>query len=188
MVQILPRVPPFRIVPPAACCRDLSPFLIVPPIISPRFPLLRIPVSSCFAFGTLLLCAAETFQKCGKVLHLLSKLSDFTILVAWRSSRNAFCCIGRPQVRSVFLLVFCPPQQKSLPTPLDSVTNFSAGFCFCATRKIQLRRPRREKHGFESTIVAQMAPEGCLFPQRNVQSVQGPPPTCSRTQTEVVEN
>ena len=104
----MPRVPQFRIVPPAACCRDLSPFLIVPPSILPRFPLLRISVSSYFALGTLPLCAAETFQKCGKVLHLLSKLSDFTILIAWRSSRNAFCCIGRPQVRSVFLLVFCP--------------------------------------------------------------------------------
>ena len=104
----MPRVPQFRIVPPAACCRDLSPFLIVPPFILPRFPLLRIPVSSCFTLRTQPLCAAETFQKCGKVLHLLSKLSDFSIMVDWRSSRNAFRCIGRPQVRSMFLLVFCP--------------------------------------------------------------------------------
>ena len=49
----------------------------------------------------------EGLKNPGEILYLLSELSYFLIAVAQRSGRNAFRCIGRPQIRLAFLLVFC---------------------------------------------------------------------------------
>ena len=69
--------------------------------------MLRVPVSSCFALRNLSLCETEGFKNPCEVLHLLSELSYLLIAVGQRSGRDAFRCIGRPQVRLAFLLVFC---------------------------------------------------------------------------------
>ena len=137
-IQILPLVPQFRIVPPAAHYTSLSPSLIVPPPVLPTFPVLRVPVSSCFVVRNLSLCETEGLKNPSEVQYLLSELSNLLIAVAQRSGRNAFRCTGRPQIRLAFLLVFChgcrPHRVKSAVTntPVAPISRLSSG-CHATT-------------------------------------------------------
>ena len=79
----------------------------MPPSVLPIFPVLGVPVSSCFVLRNLSLCETEGLNNPSEVLFLLSEFSYLLIAVGQRSGGNAFRCMGRPQIRLAFLLVFC---------------------------------------------------------------------------------